>query len=158
MTTAIDLGCCRLRPLAEGEKTGLAAAVAALDPWRTLGFGAEKLAHYLGREDPALRRLVIETGHAVGLLTLRSPWLRGPYVELLAVLPEAQGQGLGKAAVGWAADEAARGWANLWTCVSAFNAPARAFYQAQGFTEAARLPGLVAPGFDELLLRKPLHS
>jgi ribosomal protein S18 acetylase RimI-like enzyme len=32
--------------------------------------------------------------------------------------------------------------------------PAARFYERQGFTRAATLPGLVANGYDEILLRK----
>jgi ribosomal protein S18 acetylase RimI-like enzyme len=48
---------------------------------------------------------------------------------------------------------------NLWVCASSFNARALRFYERQGFTRAATLPGLVANGYDEILLRKfPLGS
>ena len=148
----------RLRPLADAEAAPLAEALAGLEPWRTLGFTAAGLAAYLGREDPALRRFAIERdGGLAGLLAIRSPWLRGPSIELLALLPEAQGGGLGGRAVAWAAAQAAPTSASLWACVSAFNAPARAFYARQGFVEAAILPDLVTAGFDEILVRKRLR-
>jgi len=152
-----DLSGCRLRPLIAADAAPLAAALVELDPWRTLGYGAAALAAYLGRDDSALARFVIERqGHAAGLLAIRSPWLRGPSIELLALLPTAQGGGLGRQVVAWAAAEAKPVAANLWACVSAFNAPARAFYARQGFIEVATLPDLVAPGFDEILVRKIL--
>lgn len=143
-----------IRPLVEADIAPLAAALAAMDPWLTLGYTAAGLAAYLGREDAALTRVVAERdGAPAALLALRRPWLRGPYVELLAVLPAAQGAGLGHALVEWAA---AQGGGNLWACVSAFNAPARAFYARAGFAEVAPLPGLVAEGLDEILLRRRL--
>lgn len=141
-----------IRPLADAEIPALAEALAQLDPWRRLGFSAAGLAAYLGREDVALSRVVAERdGAPAALLALRKPWLRGPYIELLAVLPAAQGAGLGHALVQWAA---AQGGGNLWACVSDFNAPARAFYARQGFAEVAPLPDLVAEGMDEILLRR----
>ncbi len=144
----------RLRRLAPGESGELGAALAAMDPWRTLGFSATALARYLERDDPALRRLVAErAGRAAGLIALRNPWLRGPSIEVLAVLPDARGGGLGRALVEWAAGEAA-GSGNLWACVSSFNAPARAFWARAGFAEVAPLPDLVTPGHDEILLRR----
>jgi len=152
-----DLSGCRLRPLAEADTALLAAALVEMEPWRTLGYGATTLAAYLGRDDSALARFVVERqGHAAGLLAIRWPWLRGPTIELLALLPTAQGGGLGGQVVAWAAAEAKPVAANLWACVSAFNAPARAFYARQGFVDAATLPDLVAPGFDEILVRKRL--
>ena len=48
---------------------------------------------------------------------------------------------------------------NLWVCASSFNARALDFYERHGFARAATLPGLVADGYDEILLRKfPLGS
>lgn len=143
-----------IRPLDAAEISAFAAALAAMAPWSTLGFAAEGLARYLGRDDPAARRMVAEReGRAAGLLVLRAPWLRGPYVEVLAVLPEAQGGGVGRALLDWAAGQ---GGDNLWACVSAFNTPARAFYARAGFVEVAPLPDLVAAGEDEILLRRQL--
>ena len=152
-----DLPGCRLRPLAGTDTAMLAAALVELEPWRTLGYAATALAAYLGRDDSALSRFVVERhGQAAGLLAIRWPWLRGPTIELLALLPVAQGGGLGRQVVAWTAAEAKPVAANLWACVSAFNAPARAFYAALGFVEAATLPDLVTPGFDEILVRKRL--
>jgi ribosomal protein S18 acetylase RimI-like enzyme len=141
-----------LRPLVAGDIDVLAPALAAMDPWRTLGFTATGLAAYLGREDGALTRMVAARGPAAaGVLVLRRPWLRGPYIELLGVLPEVQGGGVGRMLVDWAA---AQGGGNLWACVSAFNAPARAFYARAGFAEVAELPDLVVAGQQEILLRR----
>lgn len=142
------------RPLTAEHIATLAPALAAMDPWRTLGYTAAGLAAYLGREDAALTRVVLERGGApAAVLALRRPWLRGPYVELLAVLPAARGAGLGHGLVEWAAAQAG---GNLWACVSAFNQPARAFYARAGFTEIAALADLVADGHDEILLRRRL--
>lgn len=140
------------RPLAAADISLLAPVLAGMDPWRTLGFTAVGLAAYLGREDAALSRVVLERGgRPAAVMALRRPWLRGPYIELLAVLPEAQGGGCGQRLVEWAA---AQGGGNLWACVSAFNTPARAFYARAGFVEVAPLPDLVAEGADEILLRR----
>jgi hypothetical protein len=43
---------------------------------------------------------------------------------------------------------------NLWVCASAFNLRGLAFYARHGFVAAAVVPGLVADGFDEILMRK----
>lgn len=137
-----------IRPLTGTEPDHYAALLADIDPWRRLGYSAMALANYLDRPDPSLVRMVMP---GRGLICLRSPWLKGPYIELLAVLPEAQGQGIGRALVDWAAS---RGGANLWACVSGFNAPARAFYARMGFVEVAPLPGLVEAGETEILLRR----
>ena len=88
------------------------------------------------------------------------PWLKGPYPELLAMLPPFQGRGVGSEILAWfeqvALTHAAR---NLWVCASSFNARAIEFYKRQGFRVAATLPGLVVEGCDEILLRKfPLRA
>lgn len=142
------------KPLTAAHIAVIGPALAAMDPWRQLGFSAMGLAAYLGREDTALTRVVVErAGVPVAVLALRQPWLRGPYIELLAVLPGAQGEGLGRDLLEWAA---ARADGNLWACVSAFNQRARAFYAHAGFAEVAPLTDLVADGHDEILLRRRL--
>jgi ribosomal protein S18 acetylase RimI-like enzyme len=145
-----------LRPLVPAEAADTARALVALDPWRTLGFSAEALQRYLGRDDPGLSRFMADCGDwPAGVLAVRRPWLRGAYIELLAVFPDQQGRGMGKTMLDWACGQAkAAGETNLWACVSDFNTPARAFYARQGFTEVAPLPDLVSPGRAEILLRK----
>ena len=149
---------CRLRPLDADDPAALAERLAGIDPWASLGYGAQALARYLGRPDSALIRFAVEQGEdcRAGILAVRHPWLRGPYIEVLAIFPDHQGHGLGKVVVDWAASQAAMGSANLWACVSDFNASARRFYATQGFAEVAPLDGLVSPGQSEILLRKKL--
>jgi GNAT superfamily N-acetyltransferase len=98
-----------------------------------------------------LLRYVLDFGDGVpaAILCLRDPWLRGPFLELLAVT--VPGRGIGTALVAWLAERAG---ANLWTTVSGFNFAGRRFYRHQGFIEVARLPGLIQPGQDEFLLRR----
>jgi len=150
---------CRLRPLAVDEAVGVASVLAGLDPWATLGYDAEALARYLIRDDPALRRFVAEQreGRPAGLLAIRTPWLRGPSIELLAVFPDHQRGGLGGMLVEWAGAQAMAG-GNLWACVSAFNGAARRFYAGHGFVEVAHLPDLVAEGESEILLRRQIAA
>ncbi|MBF0130387.1 MAG: GNAT family N-acetyltransferase [Alphaproteobacteria bacterium] len=151
------LGTCDLVPMT-GDDVGWAGFVlAGLDPWRTLGYQAEGLSAYLRRPDPSLHRFtVVAGGQRAGVLCLRHPWLRGPYIELLAVtLP---GRGIGAALVRWTSERTLAEATNLWATVSNFNWPARAFYHAQGFVEASYLPDLVGAGFSEILLRKRLDA
>jgi len=75
-------------------------------------------------------------------------------LELLAVLPQHQGKGLGKEMIAWLAGETRRqGKANLWTISSEFNHAALAFYRRHGFEEAGVLPDLISAGETERLLR-----
>ncbi|MGE5505827.1 MAG: N-acetyltransferase family protein [Actinomycetota bacterium] len=146
----------RIRPLEAADIGQLAQALAGIDPWLHLGYSAAALAGWLGRDDAALTRLAATRGGALaGVLGVRSPWLRGPYVELLAVLPGHQGFGLGRTLLDAAVERSGQA-ANLWACVSASNVPARNFYRRCGFAEVAPLPDLVADGEDEILLRKRL--
>ena len=155
--TIIALAGGLLRPLEPPDCSVLASKLAAMDPWARLGYGAAALDAYLGRQDGALTRWAAEqNGEMAGILALRHPWLRGPYVEMLAVLPGHQGHGLGGALMEWTARHAAEVSRNLWACVSDFNTPARAFYARHGFEEIAPLDGLVQPGMAEILLRKRL--
>ena len=129
--------------------------LAEMDPWLRLGYSPASLTRYfstitsdrqiwaiLDRESPA------------ACLTVRPDWLRGPLLELLAVLPQHQGKGIGKDMIAWLAGETRRqGKANLWTISSEFNHAALAFYRRQGFEEAGVLPDLISLGETERLLR-----
>ena len=139
------------------EARELAEMLARLEPWRTLGYTADGLAGYLDRQDPALRRFRIVAGAAtVGVVCIRHPWLRGPYIELIGFGPAGQGQGLGGDVIAWMEARVRCEAANLWALVSSFNHAARQFYARHGFVEVAPLPDLVASGSTEILLRKRL--
>ncbi|HXP97076.1 MAG TPA: GNAT family N-acetyltransferase [Telmatospirillum sp.] len=147
----------QLRPLADGEATRLGALCAGIDPYRRLGQSAEALGGYLGRQDTTLFRFAIETSSGLaGVVAVRSPWLRGPFLEMLALLPEARSRGLGRQTVDWVAAQSGLISANLWTTVSDFNDTARGFYAHLGFAEVSELPGLIAEGTTEILLRRRL--
>ena len=78
-----------------------------IDPWLTLQTKPEKLSAYLTGDDAHCHRLTIRHGGAIaGVVAVRNPWLYGPYLGLLAVLPGYQGTGIGSAILGWMADEA----------------------------------------------------
>ena len=155
-----QLSACSLSPFGPGEADALAYGMASMDPWKRLEMSGDQLSRYLRRDDPALTRLAIRMdGALAGAVALRHPWLRGPYLELLTLLPEAQGRGLGRQVMEWAMARAQRhGAANLWACVSEFNYPARAFYGRMGFSEVTVLPGLVIEDENEILLRAELPA
>ena len=135
----------------------LADMLVRLDPWRTLGYTADGLARYFLRDDPGLHRYrVVAGGAAAGVVCVRHPWLRGAYIELIGLDPIGRGKGFGGDIVAWIEDETRGRAANLWALVSSFNEPARRFYARRGFVEIAPLEDLVAKGYQEILLRKPL--
>lgn len=150
-------GCQLSMPLTEPQAAAVAGVLAASEPWATLKFSAPALAKYLTREDAALRRYLVSVeGQPAGVICVRHPWLRGPYIELLGMFPEHRGKGLGKQVLAWAENEARREAKNLWVVASSFNHPALAFYQRLGFHPIGPIAGLVTPEHDEILLRKRL--
>jgi diamine N-acetyltransferase len=153
-----QLHSCRLRPLGANEAMPLSTVFADMDPWKTLGYQREQLASYLLLPDPALKRFtVLVAKERSGIVCLRHPWLRGPFLEMLALFPSCQGRGLGKEILQWIEDQTKIFHPNIWVTVSAFNSGARRFYKQAGFLQVAVLSGLVRDGFDELLLRKLIH-
>ncbi len=145
-------------PMTESEAGPLAEAVAALEPWRTYRYPAEKLAAYLAKAEPGAPRFILyRDGETAGGIGLRLNSMRGPYIQFLAILPPFQGQGLGSALIAWVEAEArAGGERNLWIAASEINADARRLYERLGFREMARLEDLVCEGRSEILYRKRL--
>jgi len=159
--TPIDLGRARLVALDPRRSDKLAAAIVAIPPWSVMSYPAEAMARFLATADGNASHYAVEVeGEQAGAVSVRSPWLKGPYLELLALLPKAQGQGVGSSILVWFEEEALKvGARNLWVCASSFNTRALRFYERHGFEQAATLPGLVADGYDEILLRKfPLRG
>lgn len=151
---------CRLRPVqSEVEAAVIGARLAGIDPWRRLNYPATDLSRYLVGSDPALRRYALDvSGDLAGVISVRYPWLRGPYLELLGIFPAYQGAGLGGEALGWFEQQAGLAAANAWVLVSAFNIKARAFYERHGFVTIGLIEALVKPGYDEILLRKVIKD
>ncbi len=147
-----------LAPLPAQAAEGLSARFAAMDPWAAYGYPASGLAAYLRTREPGAPRFAIAAGgNLAGVAGLRLAWLKGPYLQFLAVLPEFQGQGVGGAFLEWLDREARAGLGpNVWVCVSEINARGRLFYERHGFTLTATLEGLVIENRAELLLRKRL--
>ncbi|MHC1745360.1 MAG: GNAT family N-acetyltransferase [Syntrophobacteraceae bacterium] len=155
----VELRSCRLAPVTSETAGALSISLSQMDPWRTLGYLADGLRRYLLREDPGLARTaVFKAGELAGVVCVRSPWLRGASLELLAVLPECRGEGVGAEIMGWIEDRALPVGPNLWTTVSSFNVEAQRFYERCGFEPVACLTDLIKSGFDELLLRKRLKT
>jgi len=149
---------CALARLNSREAFEASRTLAEMDPWKTLGYRPEWLLEYLLREDSCLFRYgMFHEERVCGVLCVRHPWLLGPYIEILAVFPNRQGQGWGREVVRWIEDRARPTSRNLWVTVSSFNQKARDFYLRTGFTEIGVLSNLVRKGFDEVLLRKELR-
>lgn len=138
----------------------LAPALSAIDPWRTYGTAPARLAAVLHTPTGDGHGFAIQLpdqAEPLGAAVIRFPWLAGPYLNLIAVLPEHQGQGLGGAVLAWMEAEARRaGQRNLFLCVSDFNEGAQRRYARAGFARIACLNDLARDGIGEILMRKRL--
>lgn len=138
------------------EALAISAMLAAMDPWRTLGYSADQIARYMVRDDPGLFRYLVRVGdEPAGVIGVRYPWLRGATIEVIGVAATHQHAGLGSALVDWLVVHTRSEAENLWAVVSSFNSAARRFYAARGFVEVATLPDLICTGYAEILVRKP---
>jgi GNAT superfamily N-acetyltransferase len=153
---SIDLPRARLVALEPHSCASLAQAIVAIPPWSVMDYPAQAMARFLAASGDGASRYRVEVGGVeAGAVSVRYPWLKGPYLELLALLPRFQSRGIGAGILAWFEQEAlGLGARNLWVCASSFNAGALRFYERHGFRPAATLPGLVADGYDEILLRK----
>ena len=153
----IDLGPATLEAMTPDDAQALGHALAAIDPWSRMNYAAEDLAAFLSSSESGTHKLVIRCdGQRAGCVAVHENWLKGPYLQLLGLLPGFQSRGIGSLVLGWFAECGGPDTRNLWVISSTFNTRATAFYRRHGFTEVATLQDLVADGFDEVLLRKLL--
>lgn len=147
-----------LAPMTEVAADTLAPAIVAVGPWAHYGFLAAAMrTSLLATGDGAIRYEIRCGGDCAGAAAIRSPWLAGPYLQLLAILPEFRGCGVGKVVLDWyEATARSVGTRNLWLCVSGFNRDAQRLYRREGYHPATILPDLMRSGDDELLMRKLL--
>ncbi len=154
-----ELGSVALAPLSTESAPILGHALAAIPPWSVIGWPAERMTRAFTYPSASVYRFeVIANGKLAGIVTIQNPFLHGPYLQLLAILPEFQGQKLGLRILEWMEAEA-RGIESrqLWLCVSTFNVRARAFYERFGFEEVAVLDKLASDASDEIFMRKRLR-
>lgn len=148
-----------LRPVRAEHAELLAREIATFGPWTRAHYDVDPAAlaqSLLTTGDGAVRYEIVAAGQPAGAVVVRSPWLSGPYLQLLAVLPRFQGAGIGARVLDWLEAETRDHYPNIWLCVSAFNTRAIAFYRAHGYVETARIDALLKPHIDELLMRKKL--
>ena len=132
--------------------------IVAMEPWRSLGFSREGLTRFLRQSARRAGGVLVASagkrGPVLGIVCVQEGVLLGNFVALLAVKPEAAGQGTGRALMDAVAQRtfATRRW--LYVSVDRENRAARAFYRKLGFRPVGRLPDLVRPGRLEILLRR----
>jgi ribosomal protein S18 acetylase RimI-like enzyme len=132
--------------------------IVGIEPWKSLGYQAAPLGRYLGRMAKE-REVWIARGPGrgegpLGLVVVQDGFLLGGFVSLLAVRPEDAGKGVGRALMEHVAQEvfARRPW--LYVSCDSDNKRALAFYRKLGFQRVGRLPDLIKPKRDEILLRR----
>jgi diamine N-acetyltransferase len=148
-----------LQPMTDELARLLGPAVANIEPWSQINYPASNLIAFLSADDPALSRYTVLIGsEPAGVIAIRSPWLHGPYLQLLAVLPPFQNQGFGTILLDWFETRANPRNRWLWLCYSSFNKRAGAFYARHGFEVVAALTELMSDGGDdEILMRKRVN-
>lgn len=148
----------RLGPITTGDAERLSGRIVAMDPWATYGYPASALLRMLAATEPGAPRFAFyRDGSVVGASVIRTAWLRGPYLQFLALLPEAQGRGIGEAFLSWMEREArAAEERNLWVVASQINTGAIRFYERHGFRRVADLDELAYDSRTEFLFRKRL--
>ena len=144
--------------LAAEDGARLGTAFAGIDPWAAYGYPPATLANFLATPEPGAPRLALHLdGVLAGAAVVRSGWLRGPYLQFLAVLPAFQGRGIGGSFVNFMEREArAAQERNLWVAASEINDGATRLYERLGFTRITRLDDLACDGRAEILFRKRL--
>jgi ribosomal protein S18 acetylase RimI-like enzyme len=146
-----------LRAMTAAAADELAAKTAAIGPWAHYASEAASISAVLQNTADGSVGYEVRSGAALaGAVVVCCPWLAGPYLQLLAILPAHQNRGIGGSVLAWFEAEARDHYRNLWLCVSAFNVAAQRFYERHGFERVATLAGLLREGDDELLMRKRL--
>jgi ribosomal protein S18 acetylase RimI-like enzyme len=129
--------------------------IAAMEPWRSLGYRRPDLGRYLRRMAHTGRALVAEEKTEVsGIAVFQPDFLLGLFVALLAVRPEAAGRGIGRALMTRVEKLAFPKKRWLWVSSDRQNHAAARFYRRLGFDRVARLPDLIRDGHEEILWRK----
>ena len=142
-----------LLPLRSKNVGKISSTLCSMDPWLTMGYRPEAFEFYLLRADPALTRYVVMIAeHVAGVLAIRSPWLFGPFLELMALFDGFRGHGTGGRIIDWVCGRYRE--TNVWATVSSFNLEAQRFYSRAGFERTAILEDLIDRGWNEILLRK----
>jgi ribosomal protein S18 acetylase RimI-like enzyme len=129
--------------------------IVAMEPWLSMGFRAAPLGRWLARR--ARARCVLAAVHKraiLGIVVFQPDFLLGTFIALLAVRPQAAGQGVGHALVARVQHDtfAHRRW--LYVSSDSRNPAAARFYRKLGFERVARLSDLVCDNRVEILWRK----
>ena len=149
-----------LRVFAPFEAAQAGVICAGMDPWARYRSTPSELAAFLSQSEPGSPRFAIRVNERLeGAVVLKTNWLAGPYIQLLALAPIVQGQNVGSLVMEFVETQARKAGArNLWVAASDFNAGALRFYERHGFVQVAEIDGLLRNDRNEMLLRKKLFT
>lgn len=149
----------RLRPATDEDLRALGPKLAPLPLFTAYGLTAEKLTQrWLEGRARSEGLLVAEDEALLGICWFlrRGVFGIGGYLRTIALVPEAQGRGVGKLlleAFEAGCESPSGGWFLL---TSDFNEAAQRFYRREGYVEVGRMPpGFAAPGIGEVIFWKP---
>jgi len=143
-----------IQPLAnEKEASASASFMAESDPWVTLGIGVDDC--LATTSDATRERFVAYDNDAlVGIIIINMSGGLAGYIQTVCVAPGRRGEGIGAALVAFAEERIFARHANVFLCVSSFNADAQRLYERLGYEVVGRLTDYLVAGHDEILLRK----
>ena len=143
-----------IRPLSDADLPRCAAFMAAQDPWKTLGIGADRCLSGISGAHLVRHGLYLDGG-VVGLAVAHpTGFVSSPYLAVLAVAAAHTGCGFGSRLLEHVEREAFRDRRNLFLCVTSFNERAQRFYLARGYQQIGVIKDFFKPGVDELIMRK----
>jgi GNAT superfamily N-acetyltransferase len=150
-----------IRPLQEADVAALASSLARLPLLvryrRDASRVARDLAESLARGDGLLVEEREGRVRALAWFQRAGTLGVGGYLRLLAVVPEATGEGAGAALLAAFEAEVGRESRHAFLLVSDFNDGAQRFYERHGYARVGALPGLVLPDVSELVYWKRLR-
>ena len=131
--------------------------MAGTPPWATFGLTDEYCLSLI--TDPARQTYICHDDRGIAgfvILDLRGP-LNG-YINILCVREDRRGTGLGTALIQYAENRIFVQSPNAFICASSFNSGARRLYERLGYQAVGVLKDFIAPGQDEVLMRKTRGS
>ena len=137
----------------DAHEQDCADLMVASEPWLTLGYGRDALLRTV--RAPGRERYVAHVGDRfAGFLLLNLEGSFAGYIQTIGVAAEFRGQGHGSQLMDFAEQRIFRDHANVFLCVSSFNAGARKLYQRLDYAVVGELTDFLVAGHSEWLLRK----
>lgn len=137
----------------EAQELACADLMVTSDPWLTLGYQRDALLCTV--RAPGRERYVASVGDRfAGFLLLNLEGTFAGYIQTIGVAPEFRGEGCGSELLAFAEKRIFRDHANVFLCVSSFNAGARKLYTRLGYSVVGELTDFLVAGHSEWLMRK----